>query len=64
MRICDSIGMTHIHLANRENNRRANRAARKPLRTVLAAGLFGWRKQDASNEDGPKSGGAPNAPMP
>ncbi|NIJ37012.1 hypothetical protein FHR22_001696 [Sphingopyxis panaciterrae] len=41
--------MTHIHLADRDNRRR-NRTDRKPLRTVIAAGLFGWRKQDVSND--------------
>ncbi|WP_447762754.1 hypothetical protein [Sphingopyxis panaciterrae] len=56
--------MTHIHLADRNTDRRANRAPCKPLRTVLAAGLFGWRKQDASNEDGPKGDNPPNVPMP
>lgn len=46
MKICDSVGMTHVHLIDRDN-RRPSRADRKPLRTVIAAGLFGWRKQDA-----------------
>jgi len=51
---CDSIDMTHIHLADRNDKR-----LRKPARPVLAAGLFGWRKPQPSNEDDRKDGGAP-----
>ncbi|ALJ13114.1 hypothetical protein LH19_09550 [Sphingopyxis macrogoltabida] len=54
MKSCDSIDMTHIHLADRNDKR-----PRKPLRPVLAAGLFGWRKPQASNEDDRKDGAAP-----
>lgn len=54
MKSCDSISMTHIHLADRNGKR-----PRKPLRPVLAAGLFGWRKPQASNEDDRKDGAAP-----
>jgi hypothetical protein len=44
-RICDSTGMTPIHLADR-NSPRAPRKVPLPARLTPAAGLFGWRRQD------------------